>query len=246
MLRQFGEYVRENWWRPDSGIWEPRATPAEYTHSRLLCWVALDRLLELHRSGALPRLKVDEVRKTRERIRDDIERRGWSSKLQTYTQTLGGDSVDASLLLMSWYGFAEASHPRLRQTYERIQERLQVGPGLLYRYEDSRAAGEGAFGIACFWAAEYLARGGGSLEEAESYFVQLLRYANDVGLYAEEIDDAGEPLGNFPQAFSHVGLISAALALEERRNAEEAGAGAGVDQAQAGNERYQTEREVRP
>ena len=132
----------------------------------------------------------------------------------------GGSTVDASLLLLGWYGFEDPSGPRMRATFEQSAKRLEVAPGLLYRYEESRAAGEGAFGICSFWAVEYLARGGGSLDEAEEWFAKLLPYANDVGIFAEEIDPTtGEPLGNVPQAFTHVGLISAALAIEERRQA---------------------------
>lgn len=117
----------------------------------------------------------------------------------------------------------------MQGTWRRIRERLLAAPGLLYRYEESRAAGEGAFGICSFWAVEFLARGGGTLAEAESWMTALLSRANDVGLFAEEIDPAtGEALGNFPQAFTHVGLISAALALAERARAEE-NAGRGTE-----------------
>jgi GH15 family glucan-1,4-alpha-glucosidase len=106
-------------------------------------------------------------------------------------------------------------------TWRRVRERLSAGPGLLYRYEPSLSAGEGAFGICSFWAAEHLARGGGSLAEAVEWMEALLERANDVGLYAEEIDpETGGALGNFPQAFTHVGLVSAALAIEERAHAE--------------------------
>ncbi len=218
MLRQFGEYACENWQRPDHGIWEPRIAPQHHTHSRVLCWTALDRLLELHRMGILPRLPATKFAENREMIRRDVEERSWNESIKTYTQVQGGDTVDASLLLLGWYGFANTSNPRMRATYERICERLGAGPGLLYRYEESRPAGEGAFGICSFWAAEYLARGGGTLDEAEEWFERLLPYANDVGILAEEIDPAsGEPLGNVPQAFTHVGLISAALAIEDRR-----------------------------
>jgi GH15 family glucan-1,4-alpha-glucosidase len=106
----------------------------------------------------------------------------------------------------------------MRATFERVRQRLEAAPGLLFRYEESRPAGEGAFGICSFWACEHLARGGGTLEEAEDRFQRLVAYANDVGILAEEIDPrTGEPLGNVPQAFTHVGLISAALAIEERR-----------------------------
>jgi GH15 family glucan-1,4-alpha-glucosidase len=152
------------------------------------------------------------------RIRLDVEQNAWSSSLRSYTQTLGGDSVDASLLLLPWYGFTNAADARMRQTFARIRERLEIGPGLLFRHETSRDAAEGAFGICSFWAAEYLARGGGTLDDAERWFAQLLVYGNDVGLYAEEISPTdGAPLGNFPQAFTHVGLIGAAVAIEERR-----------------------------
>jgi GH15 family glucan-1,4-alpha-glucosidase len=229
MLRQFGQYICRNWQRPDHGIWEPRGPPKHYTHSRVLCWVALDRLLELHRMGALERIPVDEFEENRRLLRRDVEERGWSPRLRSYTQVLGEDTLDASLLLLSWYGFTDARHPRMSGTFGRIRERLEPAPSLLYRYEESRSHGEGAFGICGFWAVEYLARGGGSLEEAEQRFEQLLSYANDVGLYAEEIDPVtGEPLGNFPQAFTHVGLISAAIAIEERRREESEGRPAGV------------------
>ncbi len=218
MLRQFGEYVCENWSHPDHGIWEPREEPKHHTHSRVLSWTALDRLIELHERGSLRRIPTAAFQEQRRLIRAELEERAWNSRLRSYTQVLGGDTVDASLLLLSWYGFAGAQHPRMRATFERIQDRLQAGPGLLLRYEESRNVGEGAFGICGFWAAEFLARGGGTLEEAEHCFEEILPYANDLGLFAEEIDpESGDPLGNFPQAFTHVGLIGAALAIESRR-----------------------------
>jgi GH15 family glucan-1,4-alpha-glucosidase len=218
MLRQFGQYVCENWNRPDHGIWEPRAIPQHHTHSRVLCWTAIDRLLELHALGVLERLPVAQLEAQRSLIRKDVEEHSWSPTLQTYLQTQGEDRVDASLLLLGWYGFDRADGPRLQATFQKILERLEAAPGLLYRYEESRGAGEGAFGICSFWGAEHLARGGGSLEAAEAWFTGLLGYANDVGILAEEIDPrTGAPLGNVPQAFTHVGLIGAALAIEERR-----------------------------
>ena len=120
------------------------------------------------------------------------------------------------MLLLSWYGFHPASHPRMRSTYERICQRLGCGPGLFYRYDDSKLSGEGAFWICSFWAVEHLAMGGGTRREARRLFDAACRYANDVGLMAEEVDPlTREPLGNFPQAYTHVGLISAALSLEE-------------------------------
>ncbi len=219
MLAQFGHYVCNHWREPDNGIWEPRALPAHHTHSRVLCWAALDRLLELERIGLLGTVPTEGFEETRALIRHDVETRSWNASLRTYTQSQGGSTVDASLLLLDWYRFSAANDPRLRATFERIRERLQCAPSLLYRYEESRDAGEGAFGICSFWAADYLARGGGTLGEAVSWFESLLPYANDVGLFAEELDpESGEPLGNMPQAFTHVGLISAALAIEERRH----------------------------
>jgi GH15 family glucan-1,4-alpha-glucosidase len=234
MLRQFGEYACDNWQLPDHGIWEPRSEPRHHTHSRVLCWTALDRLLELHAKGVLDAIPAAKFERHRALIRQDVEERSWNPTLRSYTQVQGGDGVDASLLLLSWYGFAPADDPRMRSTFERIRERLEPAPSLLYRYEESRPAGEGAFGICSFWAAEYLARGGGSLEEAEAWFETLLAYANDLGIFAEEIDpDTGAALGNVPQAFTHVGLISAALALEERRRGQAEPAGSDASSSRA-------------
>jgi GH15 family glucan-1,4-alpha-glucosidase len=203
---------------PDHGIWEGRGRKEHHTHSRLLCWTALDRLLALGRRGVLERVPVDEFTKHRDAIRRDIEERAWNPRHSTYTQVLGGDGVDASLLLMPWYGFSEVDAPRALATFERVEERLGAGDGLVYRYEQSRADQEGAFGICGFWAAEFLARGGSSLERAERRFEALLGHANDVGLFAEEVSpERHDGIGNFPQAYTHVGVISTALAIEERR-----------------------------
>jgi GH15 family glucan-1,4-alpha-glucosidase len=189
----------------------------------VLCWAALDRLIELRQAGLLGTVPTEGFEENRALIRRDVEASFWSPSLRTYTQSQGGSTVDASLLLLDWYGFSASNDPRLCATFEKIRERLECAPGLLYRYEESRGAGEGAFGICSFWAADFLARGGGSLDEAVKWFETLLRYGNDVGLFAEEIDPvSGEPLGNMPQAFTHVGLISAALAIEERRHHFEA------------------------
>jgi GH15 family glucan-1,4-alpha-glucosidase len=221
LLRHFGEYVCRHWREPDNGIWEPRGERRHYTHSRLMCWVALDRLLDMHRRGRVRGLPADEFAATREQVRRDIEDRGWSPALESYTQVLGGDTLDATVLLMAVHGFDEASTDRMRRTYRRLQERLGAGPGLIYRYEQSFEGGEGAFAMCSFWLAEFLARGGGSLEEAHRTFGQTLAHANDLGLFAEEIDPrTGDALGNFPQAFTHVGLINAALSLAEREERE--------------------------
>jgi GH15 family glucan-1,4-alpha-glucosidase len=129
--------------------------------------------------------------------------------------------LEACLLLLSWYGFEDARSDRMRKTYARIQEHLGAGNGLLYRYRTADSPAEGAFGICSFWGAEYLALGGGTIEEAQTTLERLSGYANDVGLFAEEIDpQTGGALGNFPQAFTHVGLINTALSLARRLGGE--------------------------
>jgi GH15 family glucan-1,4-alpha-glucosidase len=221
MLRDLGKFVCAHWQEPDSGIWEPREAPRLRTHSLVLAWTALDRLLALHAEGALRRLDVRELEQQRGAIRARVEREGWSERLQSYVSELGGDRVDAALLLLPWYGFTDAASPRMRSTWRRIRLRLGAGPGLLYRYEPSLDAGEGAFGACSFWEPAYLARGGGTLDEARRAFEAALSRANDVGLFGEEIDPrTGDALGNFPQAFTHVGLLDAALAIGDRARLE--------------------------
>jgi GH15 family glucan-1,4-alpha-glucosidase len=217
LLSMFGGEVARSWCEPDEGIWEVRGMARHFTHSRVLCWTALHRLIELHEKGQLPGPAPAEFIRARERIRAEVETLAWSEQLQTYTQTLSGSEVDASLLLMPWYGSCAADAPRMRATWRRIHSRLEVRQGLFRRYYGELTAGEGAFGICSFWAAEYLALGGGTVEQAEEHFDALLEYANDVGLYGEEIDpETGGALGNFPQAYTHVGLINAALSLRNR------------------------------
>ena len=153
----------------------------------------------------------------RDAIRREVESRAWNPALGSYVSWLDGDDVDADLLLLAWYGFEPAGSERMRGTYGRIRERLGAGDALLYRYRTGESPGEGAFGVCCFWAAEYLAMGGGTEEEARELFERLCDYGNDVGLFGEEIDpETGAALGNFPQAFTHVGLINAALSLARR------------------------------
>ena len=217
MLRAFGRYVCRNWRRPDEGIWEPRSGKDHHTHSRVLCWTALDRLLKLHERGYLRGAPADEFEHNHTLIRREVEERAWNARLRSYAARLGGEDLDASLLLLPWYGFVDPASPRMKQTYVRIRERLGGGGPLLYRYRTGESPGEGAFGICSFWGAEYLALGGGSPQEAEDTFTRLLGYGNDLGLFAEEIDaETGDAVGNFPQAFTHVGLINAALSLQRR------------------------------
>jgi GH15 family glucan-1,4-alpha-glucosidase len=215
MLAGLGRTVCARWHEADAGIWEGRAGRFQHTHAKVLCWVALDRLIALHRGHRLP-IDVALYRRVRDSIRETIERRGYNERLGSYTRLLDGDDLDASLLTLPLYGYIDAAHPRMVATCARIHQRLGRD-GLLYRYNDRTAdglpAGEGAFGICSFWAVECRALGG-DLAGAMEAFERLLAYANDVGLLAEEIDPVtGAALGNFPQAFTHVGLINAALTL---------------------------------
>jgi len=218
-LLGFGKFVATHWNLADEGIWESRSGATDHTHSRLLCWTALDRLLALSTKGLLDGVPRQQFEVERERIRHQIENRAWNERLQSYVSVLDSDSVDATLLRIPWYGFEEAQSPRMKSTYRRIRRELSAGDSLLFRYRSQPP--EGAFGICGFWAVEYLALGGGTLQEAYDLFDQLLKYGNDLGLFAEEIDpETGSALGNFPQAFTHIGLISAALTLAEQERGE--------------------------
>jgi GH15 family glucan-1,4-alpha-glucosidase len=174
----------------------------------------------MHEAGHLE-VSVDLFRRERDEIRKEVEARGYNERIGSYTRTFDGDEMDASLLTLPLYGYIEGKHPRMRSTCARIHEKL-ARDELVYRYEtgtdDGLPPGEGAFGLCSFWAVECVARGG-NVEAATRTFERLLAHANDVGLYAEEIDsDTGAALGNFPQAFTHIGLINAALTLAEYRD----------------------------
>ena len=220
MLAGLGRTVRDIWQQPDSGIWEIRGAPRHYTFSKLMCWAALNCLLALDERGAI-RLgdSVPDYRAERERIAETIERRGFNSRIGAYTGELDGDQVDASLLLMATVGYKPAGDDRVAGTLAVIRERLGRH-GLIQRYEagvDGMEGEEQAFGICSFWAVEQVARTG-DVAEAERQFEHLLSFATDAGLFAEEIDGrTGEAVGNFPQAFTHVGLLNAAIAIERAR-----------------------------
>ena len=218
LLRQLGETVCALWREPDEGIWEKRSGRRHHTYSKAMCWVALDKLLLMHERGAitLPTAAASAFRRDRDALRHAVETEGYNQRLGTYVDVLGGDEIDASLLLLGLRGWDDpASSPRLAATLEAVRGRLERH-GLLYRYPpgaDGIPGGEAAFGICSFWLAEILAAAG-RVEEAQAQFERVLGYANDLGLFAEEIDPrTGAALGNFPQAFTHVGLISAALAI---------------------------------
>jgi GH15 family glucan-1,4-alpha-glucosidase len=180
----------------------------------------MDRLVRLSERGLLRGAPVDVYKQQSDLIRRQIETRAWNERLQSYVSVLDGDELDSSLLLLSWYGFEQAGSARMRGTYRNLRQYLGTPDGLLYRYRKEKR--EGAFAICCFWEAEYLALGGGSLDEAQQLFARLMKYANDLGLYGEEIEpNSGAALGNFPQAFTHVGLIGAALSIREREKGEQ-------------------------
>jgi len=206
------------WTDTDRGIWEVRGEPRHYLHSKLMCWVALDRAIEL--SDAL---QVDEDRKgtwstARDDVRDWILDRGWNPDVASFTQTPDGDALDASALLIPIVGFLPADDPRVLGTIDAIAEHLTSEQGLVYRYRvsDGLEGEEGAFLLCSFWLVEALALAG-RFEEAIQRFEAIIGYCNDVGLLAEEVDAvSGEQLGNFPQAFSHVGLVNAAWAIGKK------------------------------
>ena len=218
LLAGFGKTVSAIWREPDNGLWEIRGGKRHYTFSKLMCWVALDRLLALGRKRRLD-IDVAAIERERAAIGELIESRGFNAAIGSYVGELGGDRVDASLLLMPSVGYGDPDGSRLRTTFDVIETRLGRN-GLFYRYEpayDAVGSPEGAFGICCFWAVENLARRG-ELARAEQMFDGLMRHSNDLGLYAEEIEpETGAALGNFPQAFTHVGLINAALAIEREK-----------------------------
>lgn len=217
LLVGLGNEVCDRWREPDEGIWEVRSGRHHHTFSKAMCWVALDRLIALHEAGYL-QAPVERYRTEAERIRAAVEENGFNEEMGSYVATFGGTRVDASLLLLPAYGYVEATDPRMASTFDCHHEAL-AQDGLLYRYppgtDDGLSSEEGAFGICSFWDEEMFARLG-RLDEARENLDLTLSYANDLGLFAEEIDPAtGTFLGNFPQAFTHVGLINAALTLEK-------------------------------
>jgi len=222
LLLGFGKVICREWRKPDQGIWEARDAPRHYTHSKLMCWTGLDRLLQMAEAGVVKLPKTD-LESERDAIAEFIETRCFDIETGTYITAADCNEVDASLLLLARHGFIEARDNKMRATYARIQSELGAGP-LLYRFpegfDDFLPPGEGAFLITSFWAVEYMILAGETIAARER-FEALLGYANDLGLFAEEADpESGEALGNFPQAFSHTGLINAALLLVESARQE--------------------------
>jgi GH15 family glucan-1,4-alpha-glucosidase len=212
-LARLADHVCRSWSEPDAGIWESRGPPRHYTQSKLMCAVALDRACALSEQG-LVRGDAARWSTERDRVREFVETRCWSDAQRSYTQTADGESLDASLLLGVTARYAEPGSPRLVGTVEAIRRGLARGP-LVRRHlaGEGDAGDEGAFVACSFWLAEALARQG-RLDEARGLMDELLPLANDVGLYAEELDpESGDFLGNFPQALSHLALINAAVTI---------------------------------
>jgi alpha,alpha-trehalase len=207
------------WRERDQGIWEVRGEPQHFLYSKVMCWVALDRALAL--AGRLDAGdKVDRWKRDRDEIWDAVVREGWSDTAGAFTQYFGSDALDASNLMLPIVGFLPADDPRMLATIDAIEERLTDERGLVYRYRteegvDGLAGEEGTFLLCTFWLAQALAMAG-RVDRARAVFERAAAYVNDVGLLAEEVDaQTGELLGNFPQAFSHIGLVNAAWAISE-------------------------------
>ncbi|MCA4965391.1 glycoside hydrolase family 15 protein [Pseudomonas sp. Y24-6] len=217
------DQVCENWQHKDVGIWEMRGEQHHFLHSRLMCWVALDRAIRLASKRSLPApfARWDE---TRQAIYADIWNNFWNEERGHFVQHIGGTALDGSMLLMPLVRFVSAKDPRWLSTLQAIEKTL-VRDGMVYRYrnEDAGIDGlegtEGAFAACSFWYVECLARAG-QVEKAHLEFEQLLRYANPLGLYAEEFDTRGRHLGNTPQALTHLALISAASFLDRKLSGE--------------------------
>jgi GH15 family glucan-1,4-alpha-glucosidase len=215
-LAETADLVSTIWRRPDHGIWEVRGDPRHFTQSKMMCWIALDRAVQLAERGAIPGRNSGRWAEGREAIAAFIETRCWAEEKRSYVQSAGAEDLDASVLLGVLFGYRPGDPKRLRSTVEVVRRELGRGP-FLYRYtgEDGLPGREGAFLACSFWMAEALARTGRS-EEAASLMDELVGLANEVGLYAEEIDPrTGAFLGNFPQALTHLSLVSASVAIAQ-------------------------------
>ena len=220
------EWVCDNWQRQGAGIWEARSEPQSYTYSKLMCWVAVDRALRLatKRSFPAPQERWTDVR---DEIYKDVMERGWSEERQAFVQHYESDALDASNLIMPLVFFMSPNDPRMLKTLDATCQAPENGgllmDSLVYRYDledapDGFEDGEGTFNMCTFWLVEALTRAGrvdkSRLRQARLIFEKMLGYSNHLGLYAEETGACGEALGNFPQAFTHLALISAAFNLD--------------------------------
>jgi len=216
-IRRMMAWLIDHWQQPDEGIWEVRGGRQHFVYSKVQCWVALDRTLRLAHKRSLP-LDHAKVMSTRDAIYEEVMTRGWNAERATFVQHYGAEEVDAANLVMPLMFFIGPTDPRMKRTIQRTMDEL-VSDSLVYRYGVGRAAaaglegGEGTFNMCTFWLVEALSRAG-QLEQARFILEKMITYANHLGLYAEETGPAGEALGNYPQAFTHMGLISAAFNLD--------------------------------
>ena len=219
-LADLADVAAARWHEPDQGIWEVRGGPQHFLYSKLMCWVALDRAIAL--ADLLDaRSRVDNWKPVRDEIANAIMSRGWSDRAQAFTQAFENDDLDASVLMMPIVGFIDPRHPRMLSTLDAIEQRLTDDRGLVFRYlaPDGLAGDEGTFLLCTFWLAQARALAG-QVDQATALFERAVSFVNDVGLLAEEVDPAtGELLGNFPQAFSHIGLVNAAWAISQAMTA---------------------------
>jgi len=220
-LSRIVEWVCDNWDQADEGIWETRGGRKKFTYSQLMSWVALERAIRIARQRGLP-ADVPRWSVTRDQIYRQVMERGWHEERRAFVQHYETDVLDASVLLMPLTKFMAPTDPRWLSTLDAITGEL-VSDSLVYRYDpeaspDGLTGGDGTFSICTFWYVEALARAG-RLDEARLAFEKMLTYANHVGLYSEEIGATGELLGNFPQAFTHLALISAAVNLDRQLGA---------------------------
>lgn len=225
-VRRRLNWLCDHWQQPDEGIWEVRSGRRHFVYSKIMCWVAFDRGLRLAEKRSFP---ADRARwlEARDAIYEEVMARGWSEKRQAFVQHYESDSLDASNLIMPLVFFISPNDPRMLKTLEAINRSSSEGglvsDSLVYRYDAARGddglhGEEGTFNMCTFWLVEALTRAGRAdqqrLDEARLLFERMLGYANHVGLYAEQTGSSGEALGNFPQAFTHVALISAAFNLD--------------------------------
>ncbi len=225
-LRRLINWVADNWHKKDEGVWEVRGGKQHFVYSKLMCWVALDRGIRLAEKRSFPSDKTRWLEE-RDKIYEEIMEKGWNADLQSFVQHYGGTTLDAANLMMPLSFFVSPSDKRIMKTIEATMKSPEEGglvsDSLVYRYnvketDDGLRSEEGTFNICTFWMVEALTRAGHSdkekLEQARLMFEQMLTYANHLGLYAEETGPRGEALGNFPQAFTHLSLISAAFNLD--------------------------------
>jgi GH15 family glucan-1,4-alpha-glucosidase len=220
-IRRLLDWVCDNWDRTDEGIWETRGGQQDFTYGRLMNWVALDRGIRLAASHGRP-AQVERWRQERDAIYDQIMERGWSPTRKAFVQHYKTDVLDSSLLRMSTVGFVTPTDPMWLSTLEAMEDEL-VSDSLVYRYDpaaspDGLRGSEGTFSLCTFAYVDSLARAG-RLDQARVVFEKMLTYANHLGLYSEEIALTGEQIGNFPQAFTHLALIDAALTLDRELDA---------------------------